>query len=92
MLAKVNESFDATSLEVYGIKQTSRIADIAVLRVPLGQLHILESVNGIELFSVSHPVAADMDNTRVDTHTDSVQAGNGVPMPFNGDGASTRRL
>ena len=86
VLAKVNESFDATSLEVYGIKQTSRIADIAVLRVPLGQLHILESVSGIELFSVSHPVAADMDNTRVDTHTDSVQAGNGVPMPFNGEG------
>lgn len=86
VLAKVDGNFDSESLKALDIVQTSRVADIVVMRVPLDRLGELESVAGIVTYSVSHRAAPMMDNTRFDTHTDSVQAGVGVPMPFTGDG------
>ena len=86
VLAKVNSAFDAEQLEKTGIKVSSRIAQIVTMHVPVESLALLDSFNGIESYSVSHRVAPMMDNCRVDTRTDSVQAGLGVPMPFNGEG------
>ncbi len=86
VLAKVNENFNAASLESYGIRITSRVADIVCMHVPLQVLEQLEYTEGIVYYSVAHRVAPLMDKTRVDTRTDSVQAGLGVPMPFNGEG------
>ncbi|MBR1644141.1 MAG: S8 family peptidase [Bacteroidales bacterium] len=86
VVAKVDETFDAEALETAGIKVTSRIADIVSMRVPLQKLALLEDWPGITHYSVSHKVAPTMDQTRVDTRTDSVQAGMGVPMPFDGEG------
>ena len=86
VLAKVNDSFNPSDVESLGIKITSRSGNIVVMRSPLHLLHLLESVNGITFFSVAHRVTPEMDKTRVDTRTDSVQDGLGVPMPFDGDG------
>lgn len=86
VVAKVNERFNAEEFEHHGIKVTSRIAQIVSMRVPIERLNYLEQADGIEVFSVAHRVEPTMDNTRVDTRTDSVQAGEGVPMPFNGEG------
>jgi len=86
VLAQVTEAFDQKALEQEGIKVTSRVADIVSMRVPLNRLEVLEHFSGIEVYSVAHKVAPMMDNTRYDTRTDSVQAGLGVPMPFNGEG------
>ena len=86
VIAKVNDNFDGEALTKKGIVTTSRVADIVAMRVPLQALGTLESNNGIVTYSVAHRAAPMMDNTRFDTHTDSVQAGEGVAMPFNGDG------
>lgn len=86
VIAKVDNTFSATETEAAGIKITSRVADIVVMRVPIECLSKLEKVKGIVTYSVSHRVAAEMDNTRMDTRTDSVQQGMGVPMPFDGEG------
>ena len=86
VIAKVNDNFDGEALTEKGIVTTSRVADIVAMRVPLQALGTLESNNGIVTYSVAHRAAPMMDNTRFDTHTDSVQAGEGVAMPFNGDG------
>ena len=86
VLAKVDNRFDAETLKRDGIDITSRVADIVAMNVPLHKLESLESVPGIVLFSVAHRAAPMMDDTRFDTHTDSIQAGVGVPMPFNGSG------
>ena len=86
VMAKVDGTFDAKSLESYGIKVTSRVADIVAMRVPLAQLEELDRVAGITVYSVAHKVAPTMDRTRFDTRTDSVQAGLGVPMPYKGEG------
>ena len=86
VIAEVNSSFDASNIEKLGIKVTSRVGDIVVMRVPIERLAILQWEPSIEKFTVAHRVAPMMDNTRADTRTDSVQAGLGVPMPFNGEG------
>ncbi|MBR6417790.1 MAG: S8 family peptidase [Bacteroidales bacterium] len=84
--AKINASFDAAALEREGIKVTSRVASIVAMRVPLAKLHILSDYSGIESFSIAHKVAPMMDRARVDTRTDSVHEGLGLPMPFDGEG------
>ena len=84
--AKVNDSFDAAALESMGIKVTSRVASIVAMNIPLDKLALLQTVPGIESFSVAHRVAPMMDNAKMDTRTDSVNAGLGLPMPFDGEG------
>ncbi len=86
VLAKVTDDFDADALEREGIKVTSRIGDIVAMRMPIERLGLLQTADGIEVYSVAHRVSADMDKTRGDTRTDSVQAGLGVPAPFDGEG------
>ena len=86
VMAKVAPSFDPTAMEKSGIKVTSRVADIVALRVPLSMLSTLESNPDIVVYSVAHKVAPMCDDTGMDTRTDSVQAGLGVPMPFDGEG------
>lgn len=86
VMAKVDNSFNASSVERYGIKVSSRVSDIVCMHVPLNQLEQLEHIAGITYYSVAHHVAPMMDKTRLDTRTDSVQAGLGVPLPFNGEG------
>lgn len=86
VIAQVNARFNAADAERMGIKVTSRIADIVVMRSPLDRLPILNSIEGIELFTVAHRAVPHTNNTRFDTRTDSVQNGYGTPMPFNGDG------
>lgn len=84
--AKVTPEFDAAALGQYGIKVTSRVASIVAMQVPLAQLSVLGTAAGIETYSVAHRVAPMMDRAKVDTRTDSVHAGLGLPMPFNGEG------
>ncbi len=86
VMAKVDSRFDAKEAERQGIKVTSRVADIVAMRVPLERLAVLDHLAGISVYSVAHRVAPTMDRTRFDTRTDSVQAGLGVPMAYNGDG------
>lgn len=84
--AKVDANFDAAKAEVLGIKVTSRVADIVAMRMPIEKLALLNDMPGIVIFSVAHRVYASMDRTRLDTRTDSIHAGIGVPMPFDGEG------
>ena len=84
--AKVTSSFDAKYLENQGIKVTSRIASIVAMRVPLDKLNLLQEYAGIETFSVAHQVTPMLDRVRIDTRTDSVHNGLGLPMPFDGEG------
>ena len=86
VLAKTNGQYNKSLLLKNGIVETSRVADIVTLRVPIDKLQSLEVEPGITTYSVCHRVAPTMDKTRVDTRTDSVQGGLGVPMPFDGEG------
>ncbi len=86
VLALVDDAFSASAATVYGIQQSSRIGNIVTLRMPLSALPHMQSLKGVSYYSLSHRVEPEMDNTRVDTRTDSVQQGYGVPMPFDGTG------
>ncbi|MBQ7062689.1 MAG: S8 family peptidase [Bacteroidales bacterium] len=86
VLAKVDATFKSERIEAEGVKVTSRVGNIVSMRVPVARLQVLETAPGVVTYTVAHRVAPEMDKTRVDTRTDSVQAGLGLPMPFNGKG------
>ena len=86
VIAKVGDDFSSGDLEAAGVKVRSRIGDIVTLRVPVASLGLLEGYDGIVSYTIAHRVSPDMDRTRIDTRTDSVQGGLGVPMPFDGEG------
>lgn len=86
VVAQVTGSFDASSVERFGGRVTSRVADIVSLRIPLERLADLDQVDGIQKYTVAHAVAPNCKNTRFDTRTDSVQAGLGLPQAFDGEG------
>ncbi len=86
VIAKVGDDFSSGDLEAAGVKVRSRIGDIVTLRVPVASLGLLERCDGIVSYTIAHRVSPDMDRTRIDTRTDSVQGGLGVPMPFDGEG------
>lgn len=86
IVAKVSPSFNKTSLEQNGIRVTSQVADIVALRVPIQSLPTLDACADILQYSVAHQAVPLCDKARIDTHTDSVHAGIGVPQVFNGEG------
>ncbi|MCQ2297796.1 MAG: S8 family peptidase [Bacteroidales bacterium] len=86
VVAKVDASFSADAISQLGGQVTSRVADIASIRIPLMSLSALSQVPGMLQYSVAHHVAPEMKNTRFDTRTDSVQAGLGLPQAFDGEG------
>lgn len=86
VLAKVTKGFNRASLEQQGIKVTSQVADIVALRLPIEKMQVLESEASVLQYSVAHKVKPLCDKARVDTRTDSVQEGYGLPQAFKGDG------
>ncbi len=89
MLAKMAPGFDPGHLEKAGITIGAHAGQIITLRVPVDALAHLDSNPEVLQYSISHRIAApDMDNTRWDTRTDSVQAGLGTTsgLPYNGEG------
>ena len=86
VLAKVASTFDRSRWEQEGIRIGSQIGDIVTLTVPLERLETLDQAHDIIYYEIAHKVAPLCNNTRFDTHTDSVHAGAGLPQPINGDG------
>lgn len=86
LLAKVTETFDASQLKVYGIKVGSRAGNVVTLRVPLDKMWVINNCSDILQYSISRRVYPTTDQVRFDTRTDSVQAGEGLPQAFNGEG------
>lgn len=84
LLAKVSAQFDAQRLKPYGIVTGAKAGDIVTLRVPLGKLHVIDNCAEILQYSISQRVFPTLNRTRIDTRTDSVQAGLGVPQAYTG--------
>ncbi len=84
LLAKVGNGFDARHLASKGIIVGTQAGDIVTLRLPLDKFNILDNESSILQYSLSERVFPTMDRTRFDTHTDSVQAGAGLPQAFTG--------
>ena len=86
MLAKVGNGFDASKLKAQGIMVGSKAGDIITLRLTADKVGMLDQNADILQYCVAHPVYPMMNRTRRDTHTDSVQAGTGLPKAFTGKG------
>ena len=78
-LAKMQPGFDRGRLEKAGIVIGSQAGQIVTLRVPVESLSELESNREVQQYSIAHRVGGPMmDNTRGDTRTNKVEAGDGV--------------
>ena len=84
LLAKVTTRYNAEKLKAYGIVTGAKAGDIVTLRVPIDKLQIIDNYAEVLQYSISPRVAPEMNRTRVDTRTDSVQAGLGVPQAYTG--------
>lgn len=85
-MAKLAPGVSGSQIEKSGIKVTSQVADIVALRLPLDKLYLLEESPLVLQYTVCHKAQMHVDNGRMDTHADSVQAGYGLPQSFKGDG------
>ena len=89
-LAKMaSTDFDRGTLQKADIVIGGQAGDIVSLQVPVKSLKVLEENREVLQYSISHPIAApDMENTRADTRTDEVQAGDGTSdsMAYDGTG------
>ncbi|MBR4739024.1 MAG: S8 family peptidase [Bacteroidales bacterium] len=86
-LAKMQPNFDRDRLEKAGITIGAQAGQIVTLHVPVESLDMLESNREIIQYSIAHRVGSvTMDNTRRDTRTDKVQAGEGVSNSTAYDG------
>ncbi len=86
MLAKVGKHFDAQKLKAQGIVVGSRAGDIVTLRLTPDKVALLDGNADILQYSIAHNVFPTLNRTRVDTRTDSVQAGLGLPQAYTGEG------
>lgn len=84
LLAKVSPRFDARTLAPYGIVAGAKAGDIVTLRLPVKNLYAIDNCADILQYCISQPVFPTMNRTRVDTRTDSVQAGLGLPQAYTG--------
>ncbi len=83
LLAKVSPRFDARTLAPYGIVAGAKAGDIVTLRLPVKNLYAIDNCADILQYCISQPVFPTMNRTRVDTRTDSVQAGLGLPQALS---------
>jgi subtilisin family serine protease len=83
-LAKVNDSFNSSIEENYGIRIGSRTGNIVTLRIPaetLGGIHQLPGIDYLQLAGKINPM---LNKSVKETHADSVHQGIGLPQPFTG--------
>lgn len=86
LLAKVSQQFDAARMQSQGIAVGTRAGNIVTLHFPLRLLPIVDAESSILQYSLARPLFPTMNDTRFDTHTDSVQAGEGLPRAYTGNG------
>jgi len=84
LIAKVSDRYDAKAMRTKGIVTGAKAGDIVTLRLPIEKLPLVDNCAEILQYSVSHPVFPNMDRTRRDTRTDSVQSGLGLPQAYTG--------
>ena len=78
-LAKMQPNFDRDRLLKADITIGAQFGQIVTLRVPVDRLSELETNREVLQYSIAHRVGGPlMDNTRSDTRTNKVQAGDGV--------------
>lgn len=88
-LAKMAPNFDRGRLEKAHIVIGAQAGDIVTLQVPVSALHVLEENREVLQYCIAHNIAAPtMENTRFDTRTNEVQAGDSTfdGRPYNGSG------
>lgn len=89
-LAKMSgPEFDRDRLLKADIVIGGQAGNIVSLQVPVKSLRVLEENREVVQYSVCHPIAAPhMENTRIDTRTNEVQAGEGTSdsMAYDGTG------
>lgn len=84
LIAKVSSRYDSKAMAAQGIVTGAKAGDIVTLRVPLEKMGVVESCPEVLQYTIAEKVFAELNRTRTDTRTDSVQAGLGLPQAYTG--------
>ena len=86
LLAEVGPQFDVQKMKAQGIVVGARAGNIVTLRLSPDKAALLENNADILQYCMADPVFPTVNRTRSDTRTDSVQAGEGLPQAYTGEG------
>lgn len=84
-MIKVGAGIREERLRALGVQIGTKAGDIWTVQVPAEQAEAFTRVPGIEYIQFDEPAAPTLDSARRSTRTDSVHAGYGLPMPYNGE-------
>lgn len=86
VLAIVDEElFDESSISRLGLKNDTRLRDLWTFRVPISRFEEFRDTPGLLYIEVNEPVEPDLQLATIDSRTDSVNNGLGLPRAFKGD-------
>ena len=85
-LIKVNNAISDAQLNSLGIKIGTRAGNIWTAQIPIENIEAFILLTGIDYIQLDEPAFPTLDSARIDTRVDSVHAGYGLPMSYNGEG------
>jgi minor extracellular serine protease Vpr len=85
-LIKINGAIEQSDLNNLGIKTGTIAGNIMSVQIPLLSMESFIHLQGIDYIQIDEPAFPTLDSARSATHVDSVHAGIGLSMPYNGEG------
>ena len=85
-LIKVNNAVNDAQFNLLGVNIGTRAGNIWTIQIPIENVEPFIHLSGIDYIQLDEPAFPTLDFARSDTRVDSVHAGYGLPMPYNGEG------
>lgn len=83
-LAKTNYNFSSDYISQIGIIVGAKINNIVSLKIPLGMLHTIGSLQGLETIQLAGKIKPELDKAVKDIGADSVHMGINLPQGYTG--------
>lgn len=84
-MIKVRAGASESRMRALGVRIGTKAGDIWTVQVPEQQAETFTRLPGIDYIQFDEPTAPTLDSARRATRVDSVHAGYGLPMPYNGE-------
>lgn len=85
-LIKVNSGVSDVQFAMLGVKVGTKAGNVWTAQIPLENIESFIHLSGIDYIQLDEPAIPTLDFARSDTRVDSVHAGIGLQMPYNGEG------
>lgn len=83
---KINNDFDKSKVELLGVELNVKAGDFYTALIPIEKLEDLFLIKGIQKIEIGEKAKISLDNARILTNVNQVQAGTGLPQAYTGAG------